>query len=79
VRVDPNVEHAHHHLICTSCGKVRDVLVDVGTLRVSARERRGFRVADVEVHFRGVCDECAPGMSKPKFSNQGTDKESKEH
>ena len=33
VRVDPNVEHPHHHLICTRCGKVRDVVVDVGSLR----------------------------------------------
>ena len=29
VRVDPNVEDAHHHLVCTECGRVRDVLVDV--------------------------------------------------
>ena len=58
VRVDPNVEHAHHHLICTSCGKVRDVLVDVASLRVPARERRGFTLDGVEVHFRGTCAEC---------------------
>jgi Fe2+ or Zn2+ uptake regulation protein len=70
VRVDPNVEHAHHHLICTRCGRVRDVLVDVGTLRIPARERRGFTVADVEVHFRGVCDECAHEMSKKKRTNR---------
>jgi Fe2+ or Zn2+ uptake regulation protein len=59
VRVDPNVEHGHHHLICTECGQVRDVLVDVRGLRLPARDRRGFTVADVEVHFRGVCDDCA--------------------
>jgi len=59
VRVDPNVEHAHHHLICTVCGRVRDVLVDVRDLRLAARDRRGFTVADVEVHFRGVCEDCA--------------------
>src|SRR5690348_4503679 len=23
VRVDPNVEHDHHHLVCTRCGRVR--------------------------------------------------------
>jgi Fe2+ or Zn2+ uptake regulation protein len=58
IRVDPNVEHAHHHLICTVCGSVRDVLVDVRDLRLPARDRRGFTIADVEVHFRGVCDDC---------------------
>jgi Fe2+ or Zn2+ uptake regulation protein len=59
VRVDPNVEHAHHHLICTVCGRVRDVLVDVGGLRLPARDRGGYTIADVEIHFRGVCGDCA--------------------
>jgi Fe2+ or Zn2+ uptake regulation protein len=59
VRVDPNVEHPHHHMICTECGRVRDVLLDVADLRIPARERQGFNVADVQVHFRGVCAECA--------------------
>src|SRR3974377_1938528 len=27
VRVDPNVEDAHHHLVCTECGRVRDLPV----------------------------------------------------
>jgi Fur family ferric uptake transcriptional regulator len=60
VRVDPNVEHLHHHMICTKCGRVRDVLVDVTALEIPRVERQGFRVADVQVHFRGVCAECAP-------------------
>ena len=59
VRVDPNVEHPHHHMICTECGRVRDVVVDVGDLRIPARTRDGFEVADVQVHFRGVCAECS--------------------
>jgi len=59
VRVDPNVEHPHHHMICTECGRVRDVLVDVGDLRIPARARDGFDVADVQIHFRGVCADCA--------------------
>jgi Fe2+ or Zn2+ uptake regulation protein len=59
VRVDPNVDEPHHHLICTQCNKVRDVVVDVAPLTIPRRARQGFTVADVEVHFRGVCDECA--------------------
>jgi Fe2+ or Zn2+ uptake regulation protein len=59
VRVDPNVEDPHHHLICVRCGKVRDVIVDVGSITLPARSRRGFTVADVEVQFRGTCDDCA--------------------
>jgi Fe2+ or Zn2+ uptake regulation protein len=71
VRVDPNVEDAHHHLVCTRCGKVRDVLVDVAALRVPARERRGFTVADVEVNFRGVCDECAAKTEENRNDTKG--------
>ena len=71
VRVDPNVEDAHHHLICTRCGKVRDVLVDVGALRIPARERAGFTVANVEVHFRGICEECARKVSQNRSNKKG--------
>ena len=60
IRVDPNVEHAHHHLVCTHCGAVRDVLVDVADLRVPARYRRDFQIEAVEVVFRGLCESCVP-------------------
>ena len=61
IRVDPNVEHAHHHLVCTRCGTVRDVLVDVADAPVPPRDRR-------ELHRRrrrGACSaasatDCAP-------------------
>jgi Fe2+ or Zn2+ uptake regulation protein len=61
IRVDPNVEDRHHHLVCTGCGTVRDVLVDVADLRVPPRVRQTFAVQSVEVIFRGVCEACAPG------------------
>ena len=61
IRVDPNVEHAHQHLVCTRCGTVRDVLLDIADLRVPSRYRREFTVEAVEVVFRGVCDECLTG------------------
>ena len=59
IRVDPNVERAHHHLVCSRCGTVRDVLVDVADLRVPTRYRRDFEVESVEVVFRGLCEACA--------------------
>jgi len=58
VRVDPNVEEPHHHLICVRCGKVRDVMVDVGSITLPPSSCRGFAVRDVEVQFRGTCDDC---------------------
>jgi Fe2+ or Zn2+ uptake regulation protein len=59
VRVDPNVEVEHQHLVCTSCGRVRDLPVAYDDLHVPARWRRGFTVDDVVVIFRGRCEECS--------------------
>lgn len=58
VRVDPNVEADHHHLVCSACGLVRDVpMAEVPALPL--RYRREFRTDAVEVIFRGVCEQCA--------------------
>jgi Fe2+ or Zn2+ uptake regulation protein len=57
-RFDPNVETTHHHLVCRSCGKVRDVAADVPGLKVSRRAAQGFAVDSAEVVFRGLCEEC---------------------
>ena len=59
LRVDPNVEHGHHHLVCRSCGRVRDVPVDFDGLDLPARYRRDFVVEHVEVIFRGRCEDCS--------------------
>ena len=42
-RFDPNVESSHHHLVCRSCGKVRDVDADFPELAGSRRSRAGFQ------------------------------------
>jgi Fe2+ or Zn2+ uptake regulation protein len=57
-RFDPTVETTHHHLVCRSCGKVRDVAADFPGLKVSRRATQGFEVDSAEVVFRGLCEEC---------------------
>ena len=59
LRVDPNVEDDHHHLVCTSCGRVRDLPVEFAGLHVPSRYRRGFTVDAVQVIFRGLCEDCS--------------------
>jgi Fe2+ or Zn2+ uptake regulation protein len=59
LRVDPNVEHKHHHLVCRSCGRIRDLPVEFDSLRVPGSYRRDFTVDDVQVIFRGRCDDCS--------------------
>lgn len=56
-RFDPNVD-AHHHLVCTRCGRVRDLYARFDGLDVPSAKRQGFRIAGVEVVFRGECADC---------------------
>jgi Fe2+ or Zn2+ uptake regulation protein len=57
-RFDPNVEIGHHHLVCVSCGKVRDLHADFSFLTVPEGSEEGFRLGEAEVVFRGTCSEC---------------------
>jgi len=57
VRFDPNVE-AHHHLVCQSCGKVRDLDLEFSGLSIPPGQVQGYQVTSAEVIFRGLCEEC---------------------
>jgi Fe2+ or Zn2+ uptake regulation protein len=57
-RFDPNVEGVHHHLVCSSCGKVRDLHADFSRVTVPPGTGEGFEVGEAEVVFRGVCSDC---------------------
>lgn len=61
-RFDPNVE-GHHHLVCTSCGKVRDLHAEYPDVRVPAGRRQGFTITSAEVVFRGLCADCGDQRS----------------
>jgi Fur family peroxide stress response transcriptional regulator len=56
-RFDPKTD-VHHHLVCTRCGKVRDLYADYSHVRVPAGSGRGFQVGSAEVVFRGLCEDC---------------------
>ncbi len=57
-RFDPNMDGVHHHLVCRSCGKVRDLYVDFDGLEVPPGSEQGYEVRSAEVVFRGLCEEC---------------------
>lgn len=75
-RFDPNVDHAHHHLVCRECGKVRDLHADFSGLRVPEGHEAGFELGGAEVVFRGRCEACrAAGTtgSTPAEAQPGSD------
>ncbi len=57
-RVDPNVETEHHHLVCRTCGEVRDVPA-AGRPSLPSRAGKGFTITSVDVIFRGTCEACS--------------------
>lgn len=62
VRYDPRTE-PHHHLVCESCGAVRDLeesaLGSPALPSPGAKKLNGFEVRDVSVIVRGRCAACA--------------------
>jgi Fur family ferric uptake transcriptional regulator len=59
-RYDPNAHRPHQHLVCASCGTIRDVHPHGDPLAaLPAGERFGFSVSAVEVTYRGLCPDCS--------------------
>ncbi len=57
-RFDPNVDSEHHHLVCVSCGKVRDFQLSMSRdLKLQVPDEM-FSVSKAEVVFRGTCVKC---------------------
>ncbi|MEU5015835.1 transcriptional repressor [Streptomyces angustmyceticus] len=60
-RYDPNAHRPHQHLVCSTCGTIRDVHPDGDPLAaLPASERYGFTISAAEVTYRGLCPGCAP-------------------
>lgn len=56
LRVDDN----HHHVVCSSCGRVEDVDCVVGQAPcLHPSDAGGYRIHTAEVTFWGVCSSCA--------------------
>lgn len=59
----PTVRDSRHdHLICTSCGAIRDVPAS-SAIEASVPAAEGFAVTSVDIVYRGVCRGCADGVS----------------
>jgi len=54
-----NQAHFHHHLICTECGAVQEILEDwLLPLEKRVLHEFGFTVEDHRLDFQGVCHSC---------------------
>ncbi len=54
--------HHHHHLICTECGRVYEIEEDLlEDLERLIEKRTGFKIADHQLNFYGLCPNCQKG------------------
>jgi Fur family ferric uptake transcriptional regulator len=53
-------DHHHHHLICKSCGTVRDFEEDkaLDALLREVEQRTAFRIEDHRLELVGLCPKC---------------------
>ena len=57
-RFDPDAS-PHHHIRCTSCGRIDDVMVDYSaSLELPDEVLRDFDVQTNHVDFYGLCTDC---------------------
>lgn len=69
-RFDPNLE-PHHHLVCTSCGRIDDVDTTFPGVDLPAASAAGFQITATEIVFRGRCADCAPPATRSQQPNTG--------
>lgn len=55
-------EDHHDHIVCTSCGKIREFFDEIIEDRqVKIAEKLGFRITDHSMNLYGICEECQAG------------------
>jgi Fe2+ or Zn2+ uptake regulation protein len=64
-RFDPTPTD-HHHLVCTSCGAVRDLFLGDLAVEVPIDQVGGFVVGSPEITWRGLCPACQPRSQQRK-------------
>ena len=57
---DGNVEQ-HYHIVCTSCGKIEDVWIDLDLEKKYDLKQAapGFSITGYRMELRGLCNECS--------------------
>ena len=55
---DPNTAASHHHLVCLSCGELRDVYPR-GDEGLTLDDSHGYRVVGTNITFEGYCPACS--------------------
>jgi Fur family peroxide stress response transcriptional regulator len=53
------VKDEHSHLVCSSCGKIEDVDLDISNLVKEATSSKNYTINQASIIFAGVCTDCS--------------------
>ncbi len=63
-RYESRVGDNHHHVVCRSCGAIRDVECAVGDAPcLTAADHHGYAIDEAEVVYWGLCPGCSAARS----------------
>jgi len=54
----------HAHMICKSCGKVEDIMIDTRPLIEEVSEASHYKIEDEALQFFGICPTCLTKQSR---------------
>ena len=69
-RFDPTPSD-HHHLVCSSCGEVRDLFLSTVRVHVPDDQSAGFVVGRAEITWRGLCPACQQSQQRQRKEAHG--------
>ncbi|AXH10132.1 transcriptional repressor [Malaciobacter halophilus] len=53
------VKDEHSHLVCSSCGKIEDIELDVSSLVKQASTSKNYTINQTSIVFAGLCPACS--------------------
>ena len=64
-RYDCREPHHHPHLVCTKCGSIKDIDIDIDIFSIEELAREvaqmtGYQVTSHRLDFLGTCPQCQP-------------------
>ncbi|WP_054859333.1 transcriptional repressor [Gracilibacillus sp. JCM 18860] len=66
LRKEGGAKHFHHHLVCTECGSVEEIMDDLleEVEEIVQKDWGGFLVKDHRLTFHGICRVCQENMEE---------------
>ena len=51
-------KHTHAHLLCESCGELKDIDIDLNALISTTEDQSSYKINDMNLIFSGLCSKC---------------------